>query len=491
MRPCLRTAMLNSEVTQLSVLSGLEPKKVFEFFEIISSIPRGSGHTEAVSRYCVDFAGARGLKCLCDALGDIIIFKDGSEGRENEEPVIIQGHLDMVWEKAPGSDFDFLNEGIRLMTDGEYIFADGTTLGGDDGIAVAMGLALLDDDGISHPPLEVVFTVDEETGMDGATAIDVTPLKGRRMINLDSESENILWVSCAGGERADITLPVLSEENTLPSYRLLITGLHGGHSGAEIHRGYANSSILLGEVLKNISKNHGIYISSLSGGKMDNAITRESECVICTSDDISDDIKAIEREIKSRFKAVDPGIEFILSDTEAAKHFTGESTDKIISLLSSFPYGVIKMSEEIEGLVQTSLNLGIMKSDEKEASFGFSVRSSVNAEKEALTGRLRDISLKQGADIHTYGEYPAWEYKKVSPLRDAIAGEYKALYGREPEITAIHAGLECGLFSDKIKGLDCVSIGPDMKDIHTPDEKLSIASSGRVYNLLLRVLEVI
>lgn len=474
----------------MSVLSSVEPKKVFEFFEEISAIPRGSGHTEAISEYCVEFARSRGLECICDSLGDVIIFKNGTKGRENEEPVIFQGHLDMVWEKAPDSDFDFLNSGLKLLTDGEYISAEGTTLGGDDGIAVAISLAILDSDDISHPPIEAVFTIDEETGMDGAKFIDVSPLKGRRMINLDSEAENVLWVSCAGGGRVDITAEGVRINNQFPSYRLLITGLHGGHSGAEIHKGYANASILLGRVLKKLSE-YEIYISSLTGGKMDNAITRESECIFSTASDVSPVIKSLCNEIKEEYKSVDPCIEFVLEKAEADTCFDRESTQNIISLLSSFPYGVMKMSEEIEGLVQTSLNLGTMDTNGNEIKFGFSVRSSVNTEREELTDRLKGIAEKHKACFDAYGEYPAWEYKKESPLRDAVARSYKELYGKEMDITAIHAGLECGLFSDKIKGLDCVSIGPDMQDIHTPDERLSIASSKRVYELLIRVLEVI
>ncbi len=475
----------------MSVLSGIRPQNVFSFFETISSIPRGSGHTERISRYCDCFASDRGLEHFCDEIGNVVIFKKGSEGRENEEPLILQGHLDMVWEKDPDIEFDFMNRGLDLRTDGEYVFANGTTLGGDDGIAVAICLAVLDDDSLSHPPLEVVFTVDEETGMEGARGIDVSSLKGKRMINLDSEAEDVLWVSCAGGARVDISVEIKNEANTLKAYRLLITGLHGGHSGAEIHKNYANANVLLGRSLKEISEKADIYISSLSGGKAGNAITPLAECVICTDGDISRAVSDCEKKVREEFSESDPDIEFILTECTADSHFDKESSDRVISLLSLVPYGVIKMSGDIEGLVQTSLNPGILSSSENAVSIGWSVRSSVNSEKEELINRLRILADKHGASFDTYGGYPAWEYRADSPLRDTVAECYTLLTGRKPEITAIHAGLECGLFSDKIKGLDSVSIGPDMYDIHTPREKLSIPSVKRIYELLLKVMEVI
>lgn len=475
----------------MSVLSDIEPKKVFSFFETISSIPRGSGHTEKITQYCVDFAADRGLKYLCDDSGNVIIFKDGSQGRENDEPLILQGHLDMVWEKDTDIDFDFMNSGLNLDTDGEYVFAKGTTLGGDDGIAVAICLAVLDDDTLSHPPLEVIFTTDEEVGMTGAKNIDTSSLRGKRMINLDSEAENVLWVSCAGGARVDISLDVRKETNTFKAYKLLITDLHGGHSGAEIHKHYANANVLLGKALKAVSEAGDIRISYLNGGKADNAITPLSECVICTDDDISAALSECENKIRDEFALSDPDIKFILTPCEADECFDKKSSDTLISLLSALPYGVIRMSSEIEGLVQTSLNPGTLSVSDNRVKIGFSVRSSVNSEKEELICELKELAEKHGASAESYGGYPAWEYREISPLRDTVANIREALTGTKPEITAIHAGLECGLFSDKIKGLDCVSIGPDMNDIHTPRERLSISSVKRIYELLLKVMEVI
>lgn len=473
----------------MTKLSNLEPKNVFKYFEEISAVPRGSGHTDKISNYCVNFAKEHNFRYICEDIGNIIIFKEGTSGRENEEPVILQGHLDMVWEKEEGSTFDFENTGIDLLIEGDYLTANGTTLGGDDGIAIAICLAILDSNSISHPPLEVVFTVNEETGMDGARAIDASVLKGKRMINLDSESESILWVSCAGGARADIALNLSREKNDVKTYEIQISGLHGGHSGSEIHKGYANASVLMGRLLNKISQNGEIYISNITGGKMDNAITRECTATICANFDIAEIINDFAAEIREKYKISDPNIKTKYECAKAENHFDKKSSDTLVSILSSLPYGVRSMSEEIEGLVQTSLNPGILETKENTVRIGYSVRSSVNREKENLIEELKALAKSHGAGIEIYGEYPAWEYKKESPLRDIMSKIYREKFGKELEITAIHAGLECGIFNGKIDSLDCVSIGPDMMDIHTPKEKLSISSSKRIYEFVVETLE--
>jgi len=475
----------------MALLKDIEPVKVFEFFEKISSIPRGSGHTDKIADYCVDFAAARGLKCFKDETGSVIIYKNGSHGRENAEPLILQGHLDMVWEKEADSDFDFENQGINLLLDGDYLTADKTTLGGDDGIAVAMCLAILDSESISHPPLEVVFTTDEETGMDGARALDVSLLRGKRMINIDSEEEGILWASCAGGARADITLDAATEENTLPAYEIHIGGLRGGHSGTEINRGGANASVLAGGLLKKLEDTYDFFIAAVNGGTMDNAITRENRFTVCTDADIKETVEKYEEEIKNRYRENDGDI-FIRIDSAVSKtRYSSETSRKITGLLSSFPYGVIKMSSVIDGLVQTSLNLGITSSDDEKIRFGFSVRSNVNSEKEELLNQLESIARKYSADFTVYGNYSAWEYRENSPLRDSLTAIYEKMYSKPLEIAAIHAGLECGIFAEKIEGLDCVSLGPDLFNVHTPSERLGISSTRRTYEFLLKVLEVI
>lgn len=473
----------------MQILKGLKPEKVFEYFEAISKIPRGSGNTEKIREYCADFARQRNLKYITDDSGNIIIFKDACNSKSTE-PVIIQGHLDMVWEKNESSNINFETDGLKLSVDGDFIHANGTTLGGDDGIAVAMGLALLDSNDISHPPLEIVFTSDEEVGMTGANGIDTSVLKGKRMMNLDSEAEGTLWVSCAGGVRADIGLFIEYVENSKPVYEITVSGLHGGHSGAEIHIGYQNANKIIGKVLAELNSKINFNIIDIGGGTADNAITRSSFCVLSTNDDIASVISDIGLKIRNEIKDTDPDAEITICSVEnAGKCMDKKSTEAVIELLNDLPSGVVAMSKEIDGLVETSLNLGIMKRFEDSFHCSFSVRSGVDSERHKLSKTLENIAEKHSASIIFYSAYPAWEYKKDSALRDIMAEIYKDMYGKDMTVTAIHAGLECGLFCGKIKGLDCVSFGPDIFDIHTPYEKLSISSTERTWNYLLEVLK--
>lgn len=475
----------------MRVLSGIKPEKVFEFFEDISAIPRGSGNTDKIRDYCADFAKQRKLEYFVDDAGNIIIFKPACN-IESTEPVIIQGHLDMVWEKNETSTIKFETDGLKLSVDGDFIHANGTTLGGDDGIAVAMGLALLDSDCIAHPPLEVVFTADEEVGMSGAEGIDASVLKGKRMINLDSEAEGVLWVSCAGGVRADIAFEADFEMNTKNTFEITVSGLHGGHSGAEIHKGYANANKVMGLFLEKLMQKCSFAVCEINGGTMDNAITRECKCVIASDEDIRTAVSDVSGDIISLYKDCDPDmvISAVLIEKRSCS-MSENSTLNVIGFLNELPYGVIAMSKEIIGLVETSLNPGVLKTAGNTVSLCFSVRSGKDAEKEKLCNFLREICKKYNCNISFRSPYPAWEYKKESALRDTMAEVYRQMHGKELEITAIHAGLECGIFSGKIQNLDCVSLGPDMFDIHTPNERLSISSCERVWNYLLRVLETI
>lgn len=472
-------------------ISHLEPKDVFTYFEDISQIPRGSGKTDAVREYCIEYAKANGFEYIADEAGNIIIFAPASQGRETEEPVIIQGHLDMVWEKDAGCDINFETEGLRLETDGEYVWADGTTLGGDDGIAVAMCLALMAGD-YSHPPIEAVFTTDEETGMTGAAALDCSPLRGRRMINLDSEAEGILWVSCAGGARVDIDVPLTHSPVESSCLEISISGLHGGHSGGEIHIGYASANRLMARLLSRLYTSLPFHLVSVCGGTMTNAITRESTCVIVTDyPESAEKIKDIFSDFVSEYRDLEPNMTVSIreSKTDSAADFEG--TLKAVNLLAELPYGVQEMSADIEGLVHTSLNLGTLETVQGVIRAGYSVRGMSDSGRRALTLKICTIAEKYGASYRIHGEYPAWEYKKESPLRDAVAACFREQYGKEPEITAVHAGLECGLFCGKIPGLDCVSVGPDILDIHTPCERLSVPSCRRTWTLLLGILKQI
>lgn len=475
----------------MKILDNVHPKKVFAFFEDISAIPRGSGHNEKIKEYCERFARERNLKYISDDSGNVIIFKNASKDCESNEPVIIQGHLDMVWEKDESCNINFETDGLELAVDGDFVYAKGTTLGGDDGIAVAMCLALLDSDDICHPPLEIVFTADEEIGMLGAVALDCSPLNAKRMINLDSEAEGTLWVSCAGGVRTDIELPVQCEENNDVSYKISVNGLHGGHSGAEIHNGYANANKVMGRVLDLLRKKLDFRIVEINGGTMDNAITRDCVCIIKSdSYDVEKAVSDIFNGIYGDYNSADPDLIVTSSLIEYNnKSMTSESTKTVVDLLNELPSGVIAMSKEIDGLVETSLNLGILKTEGETVSFGFAVRSGVDNERDKLADRLKKIADKYLCSAVFYSEYPAWEYKKESQLREIMSAIYKDMYDTEMTVTAIHAGLECGLFCGKIKGLDCVSFGPDMFDIHTPKEKLSISSTERMWKFLLRVLE--
>ena len=476
------------------VLSGLQPERALYYFEDICKIPHGSRNTKQISDYLVAFARDHGLRFYQDEVNNVVIFKDGTKGYECHPPVILQGHMDMVAEKTRESKIDFLTDGLDLRTDGEYIWAEGTTLGGDDGIAVAYALAILEADDIPHPPLECVFTVDEEIGMDGARALDTSILKAKTLINCDSEEEGILTVSCAGGATSGLHLPVSIDRAEGKGIHLYVDGLIGGHSGAEINKGRANSNKVMGELLKRLFKEYPYRLVYVRGGQKDNAIPRYTMAkVIVTPEQLDGALKAIDKIGEDLLKKL-PAPEVKAKIWAEAcvcrgKAMTALSTRKTLGLLNDVPSGVQKMSTDIEGLVQTSLNLGILKTEGEEVTMTFSVRSSVNTEKLALIDQLKALALKYGAAYTEAGAYPAWEYKKESKLRDVMVQAFESLYGRKPVVEAIHAGLECGLFSDKIPGLDCVSFGPNMQDIHTTRERLNIASANRTWKYLLEVLE--
>ena len=476
------------------VLEGLQPERALYYFEEICKIPHGSHNTKQISDYLVEFAKAHGLRSVQDEVNNVVIYKDGTPGYEDHPTVILQGHMDMVAEKTKDSPIDFLKDPLKLRTDGEFIWAEDTTLGGDDGIAVAYALAILESGDIPHPPLECVFTVDEEIGMEGAAALDPDLLKGRIFINCDSEDEGILTVSCAGGARSDLCLPVTIDKAEGKGIHIYVDGLVGGHSGAEIHKGRANSNKLMAELLARLLKQMPYRLVYVRGGQKDNAIPRYTMAKIIVSDQLLEEaLRNIDRIAAELMKTL-PKEETKAKISREACVCRGKamnilSTRKTVGLLKELPNGIQAMSKDIQGLVQTSLNLGILKTENGTVSLSFSVRSSVNEEKEALTERLKAVAGKYGASYAQHGDYPAWEYRKNSPLRDLMVRVFEKLYGRKPVVEAIHAGLECGLFSGKLPGLDCVSFGPDMQDIHTTRERLNIASAARTWKYLLAVLE--
>lgn len=473
-------------------LAGLEPASVFGYFEEICAIPHGSRNTRMISDYVVDFARAHSLRYYQDDMNNVIVYGEGTCGMENHPAVILQGHLDMVCEKDADCPIDMAVDGLDVTHDEKVVFARGTTLGGDDGIAVAMGLALLADPTIPHPPLEVVLTTDEEIGLLGATALDMSALTGRTMINLDSEAEGVFTVSCAGGCTATITLPVDRRAVYGPCIRLSVDGLQGGHSGADIHRKRGNANKIMGEFMSRIQKIMPLCLTSFAGGAKDNAIPRSCQATLVAMgihlDRINEIAETLQAEVRAGYDEPEVTIQAFDVDALGGNSLSTESTAKVISLLCSAPNGVQTWSQDIEGLVQTSLNLGVAKLGDRFCAT-FSVRSSVNAEKQDVLARLRRLAEMLDAAYAQDGEYPAWEYRKESRLREMMVRVYRDMFGVEPKVEAIHAGLECGLFSEKLPGLDCVSIGPQMEDIHTSRERLEIASTERTWNFLLEILK--
>ncbi len=473
-------------------LAGLEPAAVFGYFEKICSIPHGSRNTKLISDYLVSFAQEHGIRYFQDELNNVVMFQEGTCGMEEHEPVILQGHMDMVCEKDEDCPINMDTEGLDIAHDGQCVYAKGTTLGGDNGIAVAYALALLADRSIPHPPLEVIITVDEEIGMEGAAGVDLSSLKGRTMINLDSEDEGIFTVSCAGGARGTIHLPVQRRIVYGPCVKLTVEGLQGGHSGVEIHKNRANANKVMGELLSRVQKLMPLCITKLSGGAKDNAIPRSCTVTLVAMgmyiERINDIADALQKEIREQYDEPEAIVRGDDVDAMGGNALTTECTSKVIALLNAAPNGVQAWSEDIPGLVQTSLNLGVVKLEE-ELTLTFAVRSSVNQEKVELLGRLKELAEFNGGSYSQMGDYPAWEYKKDSKLREVMVDKFSRMFGKEPEVVAIHAGLECGLLSEKLPGLDCVSIGPDMHDIHTSREKLDIESTRRTWEFLLEVLK--
>lgn len=481
----------------MRVLEGLEPQSVFYFFEEITRIPHGSGNIGQISDYLRDFARERNLFHVQDKWGNVVIIKEASAGFEEEAPYILQAHIDMVAVAAEGCDIDMKTETLRLKTEAGKIYAEDTSLGGDDGIGVAYCLALLDAEDIALPRLEVVLTADEETGMEGAKEIDLSMLQGHRMINLDQEEEGIFIVSCAGGARVDVDIPLEKEKDTqgMRQLTLGVKGLLGGHSGIEIDRGRGNANWILGAILCGLSLRYDIRLSQMKGGQADNAIPREAEALIWVQktdmSEIDAFLEAEEQKWREELGERDSGLilkKVYHDGTVCDKCYTREAAAQALACLCKLPNGVIDMSADVEGLVETSLNLGVMSLNEDALRLSYAVRSSVDQSREELCRHMAQIAERAGAVAQVRNAYPGWAYRKESPLRDKMAAVYRELYGKEPTVEAIHAGLECGILAGKITDLDCVSIGPDLSDVHTAEERMDIASAGRVWDYLLAVL---
>ena len=485
----------------MGALDSLQPSKVFNFFEEIAAIPHGSKNTKLISDYVVSVAKRHNLKYIQDDSNNVVVYMDACftgtdlSDANDMDTVILQGHLDMVCEKSDDSDFDFSCEGLRLNVEDGFLKAEGTTLGGDDGIAVAYMLALMDSDDIPHPPLELVFTVDEEIGMLGAQAFDMSTLSGKKLLNIDSEEEGHLLVSCAGGATATLHFPILRRGAQGDKYRIVVSGLKGGHSGVEIDKGRANADIVLGKLLQSIFfVDDTMRVITVRGGLKDNAIPVKAEAFIVSKNEteVKNEVSRFLEEYRESYKDADPDLSISIEkvNVNSDVYPLDEAANlSFVMAYGSLPNGVIKMSEDIEGLVQTSLNLGIMDTFSEEITLSFSVRSSVNKEKEALIDELAAIVQSAGGTMTVEGEYPAWEYKEESKLRDVMTAKYEEMFQEKMVVEAIHAGVECGLFVDSIEGLEAVSFGPNIYDIHTPKERLDIASTERTWNFILEVLK--
>lgn len=462
-----------------------------EYFKKLCSIPHGSGNTKAISDYLVEFAVTHNLEHYQDSLNNVVIIREASKGREADAPIIIQGHMDMVAVKDADCDIDMSKEGLRLVEEGDFLRADGTTLGADDGIAVAYALALLSSD-YSLPRLEAVFTVDEEVGMDGARDIDLSMLKGHTMLNLDSEEEGIFLVSCAGGARVDFcydctTEPVISLQPGNKVYKISMSGFIGGHSGTEINKNRANAIRIMCKLLKKLSDGgFMIGLGNFEGGTADNAICNECKAVILCKPLEPELFDMLKYESMDAFLGTEKDAKITFSETA----FDGEfyQAGDFLHFLTSLPNGVMAMSKDVEGLVETSLNHGIISMKDGMVDISLSVRSNINEKKEELLRTLKELAEIRPVKTNIHGNYPGWAYRADSPLREKMVKVYREMYGKDPKVEALHAGLECGILSEKIDNLDCVSFGPDIFDIHTTKERLSLSSAERTWDFIKKIV---
>ncbi len=482
----------------MGVLDNLQADGVFRYFEEITKIPHGSGNEAALAQYIVDFAKERNLAHSIDKAGNVVIKKEASAGYENAPGVIFQGHIDMVCEKLGSVEHDFTKDPLQLEIDGDFIRAKGTTLGADNGIAVAYMLAMLDKKDLQSPAIEAVFTTEEETGMGGAVAFDASDLKGKYFINMDSEEEGKFLISCCGGRRVRVNLPIKTEPKKADevAYTLQIRGLKGGHSGSDIHLQRANSNKLMGRVLQELcAKDVQYALVSVNGGRMDNAICRETEAVLTLTEaqaqKAANVISDMENLLKKEYRHTDA--DMIMTWEKSAKAvenvFTESVKQNCIATLLLIPYGVQTMSLDIEDLVESSSNIGVVETTETEMHFDSAVRSAVASRKELICNQIKAIADLAGATIESSNDYPGWVYDANSQLLKFLQEAYRATSGKEPELMALHAGVECGLFAEKIPGIDMVSLGPDMYDVHTPEERLSISSTIRTWEFLKEALK--
>lgn len=478
----------------MSVLAQTEPKEVFYFFEELSRIPRGTGNTKAVSDYCVRFAKDRGLEVMQDAWNNVIIKKPGTKGYEESEPVILQGHLDMVCEKTPDSTHDFLKDPISLLIEDGYVTAKDTTLGADNGIAIAMTLALLDSDSIEHPPIEALFTTDEETGMDGAANVDLSGLKGKMLLNLDSEEDDTLIAGCAGGFRFACTLPVQRVARPGTGLVVEICGLQGGHSGVEIHKQRGNANKLAGRLLHHLCRQQKVLLAEMNGGSKDNVITpgNRSVLVVQEKETVLKEIDAMKETWRQEFGKEEPGLDIRVTELGEKEYqvLEEESARRVICFLLHCPNGVDEYSRSLEGLVETSDNLGVVEMHKDSVRFVVLTRSGKASKLVEFKEKLAGLAEMLGGTWQEDSAYPAWAFREESRIRPIALQAFEEVFGKRPVVTTIHAGLECGLLSGKKPELDCISFGPNMQDVHSFRERLEIASTQRIWAVLQKILKL-
>ena len=479
----------------MAILSALEPHKVFDYFEALCAVPHGSGNTRIISDLCVGFAKELGLAYRQDAYNNLIIWKDGSAGYETAEPIILQGHLDMVCVKTADCRKDMAAEGLDLATDGEWIWAEKTSLGADNCIAVAMILAILSDNTLPHPPIEAIFTVDEETGMDGAIALHCSDLKGRHLLNLDSESEGVFTVSCSGGVRTDCFLPgTQASLNGEAGCRVSLSGLQGGHSGVEIDKGRGSANALMSRVLYAATEQiPSLRIHDLRGGQFDNVICPCCDALVAVPAEQYGALEAFISDmaavLKNEYAVSDAGITLSCKVEEVPSALTPADSLAMLRTLVALPQGVEAMSFDFPGLVQTSCNLGVMGMKEDGLHFCISIRSCIESQKRMMAQRIHAIMALAGGTVSDRSDYPGWQYARESSFRDLVLASYHDLTGKEGVIDATHGSLECGIFIDKIPGLDVISTGADLYDIHSPQERLNVPSTARTYALVCEILK--
>lgn len=482
-------------------LKQLDYKGIFKYFYEISAIPRGSGNEKGISDYLVSFAKEHKLEYSRDEANNVIMVKPATPGYENEPAIILQGHMDMVCEKIKDNTHDFLKDGINIIVDGDYLRADGTTLGGDDGIAMAYILAMFSDESLKHPRLEAIITSDEEVGMNGAKALDLSKLQGKYLINLDSEEEGYLLCSCAGGLTGTSILPLKRVSEYGRKVRINIGGLNGGHSGIDIGKNRTNATKLLARLLFELRDLTAFGLIDMKGGFKDNVIPREADATLFIPGDTEASLQDAYKNMKEHITELmekyqhelsgsEPGLKFEITDLgeDTCDVIHPNSFEKLLFMLTFIPNGVQVMSADIEGLVESSLNMGIFKTEFDRAELFTSIRSSKSSYKYHVSEKLEYLTNFLGGEYVRRWEYPAWEFRKDSKLRDHLQRLSKEMFGKEMIVEAIHAGLECGLISEKMPHLDIVSIGPDMHDVHTVEERLSISSTLRVYKFLERAV---